>query len=184
MQRDDALDLALREVRKRDVVAEQEAQARVVVLEVHGAAHTLRELVDEAEDAVVRAGARRVHQVALELKPKVAADGLADVHLALAAVGMAEHDVQLAVVGEELVVEHVYYFVAVYRYDRVAGVRFAMQRAAAVDGFDEIVHVPPKSRGAAKCSAPHTQKEERYYPFLLKRFYLLSSTLMTARPLY
>lgn len=38
--------------------------------------------------------------------------------------------------------------------------------------------------GAAKCSAPHTQKEERYYPFLLKRFYLLSSTLMTARPLY
>ena len=114
MQRDDALYLALREVRKRDVVAEKEAQARVVILEVHGAAHALRELVDEAENAVVRAGARRVHQVALELKPKVAANGLADVHLALTAVGAAENDVQLAVVGEELVVEHVYYFVAVY----------------------------------------------------------------------
>ena len=91
---------------------------------------------------------------------------------------------QLTVIGEELIVEHVKYSVAVYGYYRIARVCLAVQGTAPVNGFNKIVHVPPKSRGAAECSAPHTQKEERCYPFLLKRFYLLSSTLMTVRPLY
>ena len=42
VQGDDAIDLARGKVRERDIVAEQEAQARVVVLEIHGFAHTAR----------------------------------------------------------------------------------------------------------------------------------------------
>ena len=52
----DALQLLLVEVGQRDVVAVQERQAEVVVLHVEALAHAARQLVDEAEDALVRAG--------------------------------------------------------------------------------------------------------------------------------
>ena len=68
MHRDDAVDLAVVDVRQRDVVAEQERKARVVVLEVQRFAHAGRKLVDEAENAFVAAGALLIHQIRLELE--------------------------------------------------------------------------------------------------------------------
>ena len=85
MQGDDALHLTRREIRERDVVAEQEAQARVVVFKIHGFAHAAGELVNEAEDTGVGAGARRVHQVALKIEPQVAALRLFDMQRILRA---------------------------------------------------------------------------------------------------
>lgn len=68
MQVDDPLDLPLGEIGQRDVISQQEAQPRVVVLEVHGLSHAFGELVYEAEDAVVGAGAGRIHEIALKVQ--------------------------------------------------------------------------------------------------------------------
>ena len=65
---DDALDLAVREVGQRDVVAVEERQPVVVVLDVEALAEALRQLVDEAEHALVGAcrDLRRLRRLALE----------------------------------------------------------------------------------------------------------------------
>jgi len=52
----DPRQLRLVEIGQGDVVAVQERQPEVVVLHVEALAHALRELVDEAEDALVGAG--------------------------------------------------------------------------------------------------------------------------------
>ena len=52
----DAGELRLREVGQRDVVPVQERQPEVVVLDVEALAHPARQLVDEAEHALVGAG--------------------------------------------------------------------------------------------------------------------------------
>ena len=53
---DDARELRLLQVGERDVVAVQERQPEVIVLDVESLAHPLRQLVDEAEHALVGAG--------------------------------------------------------------------------------------------------------------------------------
>jgi hypothetical protein len=72
----DSLERGLVEIAERDVVAVQERQPEVVVLDVQALAHAARELVDEAEDALVRAGgdvagARRL-ELDAELDPGAA----------------------------------------------------------------------------------------------------------------
>src|SRR5262249_50136108 len=52
---DDPLERGLVEIAQRDVVAVQERQPEVVILHVEAPPHALRELVDEAEHALVRA---------------------------------------------------------------------------------------------------------------------------------
>ena len=56
-----AVELPVGDVRHRDEVAHHQRQPPVVVLHVEGAAQVRRHLVDEAEDAVVRAGPRGQH---------------------------------------------------------------------------------------------------------------------------
>src|SRR6185503_314186 len=52
----DALELGLLQIGQGDVVAVQERETEVVVLDVEALAQSLRQLVDEAEDALVGAG--------------------------------------------------------------------------------------------------------------------------------
>ena len=139
MQGDDALHLARGEVRERDIVAEEEAQARVVVLEIHGFAHTARELVNEAEHAGIRAGARLIHKIALKIEAEVAALALLHIQLILAAVRSFQADLQRLVIREELVIEHVEDLVAVDGNDSISRLHFAVQRASLIDGFYIIV---------------------------------------------
>ena len=139
MQGDDAIDLARGEVRERDIIAEEKAQARVVVLEIHCFAHTARELVNEAEHAGVRAGARLIHKVALKIEAEVAALVLLYIQLILAAVRPSQADLQRLVIREELVIEHVEDLVAVDGNDGIPGLHPAVQRASLIDGFYIIV---------------------------------------------
>ena len=74
----DAVDIVVAEVGHGDEVAVEEGQAAVVVLEVQGLPHTLGELVDEAEDALVLAGVLLVHEGGLEVQPDVVVLPLAD----------------------------------------------------------------------------------------------------------
>ena len=67
VQGDDTLDLPPGEIGQGDVIAQQEAEPGVIILEVHGGAHALGQLVNEAEDAAVGAGPGRVHQVAFKV---------------------------------------------------------------------------------------------------------------------
>ena len=142
MQGDDALHLTRREIRERDVVAEQEAQARVVVFKIHGFAHAAGELVDEAEDAGIGAGARRVHQVALKIEPQVAALRLFDMQGIPRAVRPLQRHVQNPVIGEEFVVEHVEDFVAVDGHNGVPDADAPGQRTRRVDRLYIVVFHP------------------------------------------
>ena len=68
----DAVDLPVGEVGQRDVVAEQEGQPLIVILEIQALPHTGGQLVDEAEHAMVVAAVLFVPQIGL----KVAAERL------------------------------------------------------------------------------------------------------------
>ena len=142
VQVDDALDLALGEVRERDVVAGEKAQPRVVVLEVERLAHPTRELVDKAEQAVVPAGTGAVHEVALEFQSQLAALRLFDLHGAAAPVFVLKLDRQACVVTEELVVEDVDDLPAVDGDELFTRMRLVAQRAVAVDFRDDGGHLP------------------------------------------
>jgi hypothetical protein len=70
---DDPLERDLIEVAERDVVAVQERQPEVVVLHVEALAHALGKLVDEAEDALVRARRDVARARRGQLEPKIGA---------------------------------------------------------------------------------------------------------------
>ena len=53
MHLNDAVDLPLAEVGKCDIVAKQEGEPLIIILEIQGLPHTRGELVDKAEHAVV-----------------------------------------------------------------------------------------------------------------------------------
>ena len=77
----DPLEVGLSEARQRREVAVEERQAVVVVLEVEAAAHPRRQLVDEAELAVVIAGLDPVEQRAVDLDAQRRTVGLVDLDL-------------------------------------------------------------------------------------------------------
>jgi hypothetical protein len=74
----DAAQLGLSEVGQRDVVAVQEREPEVVVLDVQAASQALGQLMDEAEHALVGAGSdiARAGRLELHTQLAVAADQL------------------------------------------------------------------------------------------------------------
>ena len=115
-----ALNLTVGKVRHGDVITQKKAQACVVVLEIHRAAHALGQLIDKAEHAVVCAAAGLVHEVGLKLEPEILSLGLRHMHGVLEPLGRAHGDADLRVVAEELVVEHIDDLLAVYGKQRIA----------------------------------------------------------------
>ena len=140
MQGDDPVDLTRGEIGQGDVVAQQKAQPCVVILEVHRRAHTLRKLVNEAEDTVVRAGTRPVHQVALKIQTEVSALRLVNVQPVLRAVRTGKLQVQVPVIGIELVVKDIEDAFSVDAEKPVTDGGPFFQRAARVDAADHILH--------------------------------------------
>ncbi len=68
----DTVDLTLINVRQRDVVAEQKRKAIIIILKIERFAHAGRQLVNEAEHALVAAGALPVHKICFKRKAQCA----------------------------------------------------------------------------------------------------------------
>ena len=81
----DAPQLGILQIRQRDVVAVEEGEAEIVVLDVEALAHALGKLMDEAEDALVRARGDLAGTRRLQLQSQVPARPL-DPRMARAAV--------------------------------------------------------------------------------------------------
>ena len=140
VQGDDALDLPPGEIGQGDVIAQQEAEPGVIILEVHGGAHALGQLVNEAEDAAVGAGPGRVHQVAFKVQAQVAPLVLQQMDVILLPIRAAQQHIQFAVIGEELIVQHVQYSVVVDGQHRVSRLSLSMEGAGGVNGLDGVFH--------------------------------------------
>src|SRR5690606_15225056 len=100
----DASEVPLLEIRQRREVAVREREAVVVVANVQVAAKSLRQPLDEAEFALVRAPA---HARRLELQAERLTELSLDLQLQLRTVGKPGGDEQLLLRGEELPVEEI-----------------------------------------------------------------------------
>ena len=141
VQVDNALCLPLRQVGQGDVVAQQEAQPGVVVLEVQRGAHARRHLVHEAEQAVVGAGAHLVHEIGVEIQPQVLALGLADGDAPHITRRRFQFDMGQGVVAVEPVVQHVHDGMAVDGQQLLTHLYAGVLRGAMpVDGGDDGAH--------------------------------------------
>ena len=140
-QIDDALGLPGGEVCEGDIVAHEEAEAGVVVFEVEGVAAAGGHLVDEAEEAVVGAGAGGVHEVGVEVKAEVFSLGLFYFEGTAEAVGGFEDQDGVGVVAEEAVVEDIDDVVASDGEEFFAGADSgALGGGTGVDGCDDGAH--------------------------------------------
>ena len=165
VQVDDALHLALGQVCERHIIAHEEAQARIVVLEIQRWAHARRHLVDEAEHAVVGARVGVVHEVGLKVQPQLAAEGLGNVHGVLCPVRAAQAHGQLRVIGVVFIIQHIGDRVAVDGHQPVTGMGRVAQRAVGVDVADRAAMHTPRllcSESPLLCAGKlrHIAKEE------------------------
>ena len=105
---EDALRIELGEAGEGREVPVEEREPVVVVLQVQAAAHALGQLVDEAERAVVVAGADAVEDGRGDLDAEGLAGGLVDPHQpGQRRPGAADQDAEVARVGEALEVDDV-----------------------------------------------------------------------------
>ena len=117
----DALGVELGEAGQRGEVAVEEGQPVVVVLEVQAAPHALGQLVDEAERAVVVAGADPVEDGRGNLHAERLADDLVDPdHPWQRRAGAANEDAEVARVAEALEIDDVTRFVPINAEELVA----------------------------------------------------------------
>jgi len=68
---DQAIQFLVRDIGQGHIVAGQKGQAQIIIFEIQGLAQTLRQLVDETEDAFVVAMGAFVEQSLLELQPQI-----------------------------------------------------------------------------------------------------------------
>ena len=117
----DPLGVELGEAGQRGEVAVEEGQPVVVVLEVEAAPHALGQLVDEAERAVVVAGADPVEDGRGDLHAERLADDLVDPHHPWQGrAGAANEDAEVARVAEALEIDDVARLVPVNAEELVA----------------------------------------------------------------
>ncbi len=116
---DHPFEIGLGESREGGEVAVEERQAVVVVLQVEAAPHALRQLVDEAEGAVVVAGAHPVEHRGLEVDAERRARGLVD-HQELLEAAAANLELDARLVSLDLVPDDVAHRFSVEREKLVA----------------------------------------------------------------
>ncbi len=103
---DHPLQVELGEPRQRGEVPIQERKAVVVVLQIQALSHPFRQLVDEAEVAMVVAGPHSVEHRGGDLDTHRLAGGLRDLQDDLF-VAPADGELRVGLVGEHLVLDHV-----------------------------------------------------------------------------
>ena len=67
----DPLHIRFRQIGQGDIIALQKRKPRIIILEIQGFPHSLRHLIDKAENTFVMAGAVLVHQTVVEDKPQI-----------------------------------------------------------------------------------------------------------------
>ena len=152
---DDALERRLVEVGERDVVAMKERQAEVVVLDVEAPPHPLRQLVDEAEHALVGTGRDLAGAGRLELDTEIGAPSL-ERECQQSPVPL-HPKLELRLARVELEVDRVPEPVAVDRKDPIAPREAGRsgRRPGADAGDDDAGHVSGHWRRHGRGRAPH-----------------------------
>ena len=137
---DDPLCFTLGKVGEGGIVAQKEAHALVVVLDVQGGAHIGRHLIHEAEHAVVGAGVHLIHEIRLKVETQIAAFLLTDGDGALLSLALQRQD-GFAIEAVKTVIQHVHHSVAV---DGAEGLSNAdtgqFSRGTGIDGSDDSAH--------------------------------------------
>ncbi len=122
MHLDDALDLVILHIGHGDIVAEQKGQPLVIIFKVQALPHTGRELIDEAEHAVIGAGVLLIAQIGLKVAPERPA--LCTLHVPLPdAVRHLRFQVKAGAVGIKIVVQRVVQRVFVHAQQLIAGAK-------------------------------------------------------------
>ena len=119
MHLDDSFGVLIGNICQRDIVAHKEGKTCIVVLEIDSLAHTLWILVDEAEDTFIVAAFLLIHKIRIKIKADIFAFALFNIEMKLCFVSL-HHDVEIIVVGIELIIEYVLDAVRVYREQNVA----------------------------------------------------------------
>ena len=104
---EDALHVLLGQIGHGNVVAHQERQPRVIVLDIQRVAHALGQLVDEAEHAAIGAALHLIHQIMLEVQPQRLTLGLAHADIAHGSVLVLHGQRDAAVIAVKFEVEHI-----------------------------------------------------------------------------
>ena len=140
VQVNNPLCLTLGKVGEGGIVAQKEAHALVVILDVQGGAHMGGHLIHEAEHAVVGAGVHLIHEIRLKVETQVAAFLLADGNGALLSLALQRQD-GFAIVAVKTVIQHVHHGVAV---DGAEGLPNAdtgqFSRGTGINGSDDSAH--------------------------------------------
>ena len=103
----DPFDLSSGKIREGDIVPHQETQPCVVILEVQRFPHSRRKLIDEAEDAAVDAGPRRIHQVAFEVQSEISTLVLDHVERIPPSLRGLHDDLEFLIIGEVFIIENI-----------------------------------------------------------------------------
>ena len=135
----DAVNVLARHIGHGHVVSVKEGQARVVVLEVKGVAHTGWKLVDEAENALVSAGVLLVHQRSLKFEPDVVVLALGNDRVVSLTLPL-DLDPNPFLGEIESVVENIPYFISVYRDEHVPRLKPGAPTARALFYFCYFDH--------------------------------------------
>ena len=109
---DDPVNVMVRHVGQRYIVALQKTQPGIIVMEIKSPPHPLRHLVDKTEYAVVAAGAVLIHQPALKSDPQVLRRIFLDLQFPVF-IPFADHDQQFFFLRQIPVVEYILYLLVI-----------------------------------------------------------------------
>ena len=112
---EDALQLLLRNVRQRHIIAHDEREAPIIVLDKQAGAHIARHLIDKAKDAAVGAGAHFAHQAGGKRQTERLAFPLADGNRPLFAPIAEQRNAQQSGRGQVFIIDKVQHRLAVDR---------------------------------------------------------------------
>ena len=179
---DDAVDLVVLHIGHGDIVAEQEGQPLVVVLEVEALPHPRRELVDEAEHTVVGAGVLLVAQIGGKVTAKGAALLPPDIPFP-DAVCHPRLEVEALAVGIKIVVQRVVQLVAVHAQQLVAASEAEDSSLAALfhtldpDGHAFTSQFRSQTKQEGEGIAPSPSVHNTNVPPILRKLALLDDFL-------
>ena len=146
MVQNNAVDVMIRHVGHRDIVALQKGQSCVIVMKVQGIPHSLRHLVDKAEDTMIPAGPVFAHQPSAEPNPQIFIRIFFDLKFPFLSVRLADHDKKLFVIAKIPIVENILDFFSIHRDEYVSGFNIQFFRdASGIDRFYfmKVFHLIP-----------------------------------------
>ena len=146
MVQNNAVDVMIRHVGHRDVVALQKGQSCIIVMKVQGIPHSLRHLVDKAENTVVPAGPVFAHQASAEPNPQIFIRIFFDLKLPFVSIRLADHDKKLFIIAKIPIVENILNLFPIHRDENVSRLNTQLFRDASGINrfyFMKVFHLIP-----------------------------------------